>query len=222
MVCLLPLWYPCCCGTLAAAVVCLLSQVPCKGRGESPDPLAVNMAVWEIRKTLSEQPNLFILVHCTHGFNRSGGDVWARPCIPTRRSLSHEDDVRTQTGCCGAGGSTHMCPYLTQTVVRSGRVMPSKVCVAAKAPCMALLTEHTQGCMCKLTIMMQRCDALAAAGFVIVSACMRLLAERGWCVERLLRRFSQQVRLCSHGFKAQQAPCACDTLCLAALLSAAP
>jgi hypothetical protein len=80
----------CCCGMLAAAAaavclllllrytctaVCLLRQVPCKGRGESPDPLAVNMAVWEIRKTLVEQPNLFILVHCTHGFNRSGGQT---------------------------------------------------------------------------------------------------------------------------------------------------
>lgn len=47
-------------------------QVPCRGRGESPDPLAVNMAVWEIRKSLAAQPNLYILVHCTHGFNRSG------------------------------------------------------------------------------------------------------------------------------------------------------
>lgn len=31
-----------------------------------------------------------------------------------------------------------------------------------------------------------------AAGFVIVSAAMRLLAERGFCVERLLRRFAAQ------------------------------
>jgi len=46
--------------------------VPCIGKGESPDPLAVNMAVWEIRKCLAAQPNLYILVHCTHGFNRSG------------------------------------------------------------------------------------------------------------------------------------------------------
>jgi protein tyrosine/serine phosphatase len=30
------------------------------------------MAVWEIRKALVAQPNLYILVHCTHGFNRSG------------------------------------------------------------------------------------------------------------------------------------------------------
>jgi hypothetical protein len=57
------------------AACCVLSaapQIPCRGRGESPDPLAVNMAVWEIRKALSSQPNLYILVHCTHGFNRSG------------------------------------------------------------------------------------------------------------------------------------------------------
>lgn len=50
----------------------LCHQVPCRGRGESPDPLAVNMAVWEMRKSLAAQPNLYILVHCTHGFNRSG------------------------------------------------------------------------------------------------------------------------------------------------------
>jgi hypothetical protein len=29
------------------------------------------MAVWEIRKTLA-QAHVYILVHCTHGFNRSG------------------------------------------------------------------------------------------------------------------------------------------------------
>lgn len=53
-------------------------QIPCRGRGESPDPLAVNMAVWEIRKALATQPNLYILVHCTHGFNRSGA-CWPAP-----------------------------------------------------------------------------------------------------------------------------------------------
>eukprot|EP00775_Hariotina_reticulata_P011715 gene11715-11860_t len=74
-------------------------KVPCRGRGQSPDPLAVNMAVWEIRKTLA-QADVYILVHCTHGFNRSG--------------------------------------------------------------------------------------------FIIVCAALRLLAERGFCVERLLRRFAEQ------------------------------
>jgi hypothetical protein len=48
------------------------AQVPCRGRGVSPEPLAVNMAVWEIRKALEANPNFYILVHCTHGFNRSG------------------------------------------------------------------------------------------------------------------------------------------------------
>jgi hypothetical protein len=31
------------------------------------------------------------------------------------------------------------------------------------------------------------------AGFIIISACMRLLADKGYCVERLLRRFKDQV-----------------------------
>eukprot|EP00878_Enallax_costatus_P034032 GHUV01037636.1.p1 GENE.GHUV01037636.1~~GHUV01037636.1.p1 ORF type:complete len:370 (+),score=82.94 GHUV01037636.1:1124-2233(+) len=47
-------------------------KVPCRGRGVSPDPLAVNMAVWEIRKALAAEPHNYILVHCTHGYNRSG------------------------------------------------------------------------------------------------------------------------------------------------------
>lgn len=47
-------------------------QVPCRGRGVSPEPLAVNMAVWEIRKCMAANPAFYILVHCTHGFNRSG------------------------------------------------------------------------------------------------------------------------------------------------------
>eukprot|EP00879_Flechtneria_rotunda_P016344 GHRR01017100.1.p1 GENE.GHRR01017100.1~~GHRR01017100.1.p1 ORF type:complete len:318 (+),score=60.02 GHRR01017100.1:324-1277(+) len=47
-------------------------KVPCRGRGCSPDPLAVNMAVFEMRKALEFNPNAYILVHCTHGYNRSG------------------------------------------------------------------------------------------------------------------------------------------------------
>ncbi|WIA08218.1 hypothetical protein OEZ85_007667 [Tetradesmus obliquus] len=47
-------------------------KVPCRGRGVSPEPLAVNMAVWEIRKCMAANPAFYILVHCTHGFNRSG------------------------------------------------------------------------------------------------------------------------------------------------------
>ena len=41
----------------------------------SPEPLAVNMAVWEIRKCMAANPAFYILVHCTHGFNRSGALV---------------------------------------------------------------------------------------------------------------------------------------------------
>jgi hypothetical protein len=78
-------------------------------------------------------------------------------------------------------------------------------CDAVKGPRMALLTQHTQACMSTLTMVLRRCGSSAAAGFVIVSACMRLLAERGWCVERLLRRFCNQVRMYTQGFKAQSA-----------------
>lgn len=62
-------------------------QVPCRGRGQSPTPLAVNMAVWEIRKALMMQPNIYILVHCTHGFNRSG--EWGRALLPGQHQQPH-------------------------------------------------------------------------------------------------------------------------------------
>jgi hypothetical protein len=37
------------------------------------------------------------------------------------------------------------------------------------------------------------CCVCGPAGFVIVSAVMRLLADKGFCVERGLRRFTAQV-----------------------------
>lgn len=36
--------------TLSCFVLCPCCQVPCRGRGQSPDPAAVNAAVWELRK----------------------------------------------------------------------------------------------------------------------------------------------------------------------------
>jgi hypothetical protein len=48
------------------------SQVPCRGKGQSPQAEAVNKAVYEIWRYVSYNPDRFVLVHCTHGFNRTG------------------------------------------------------------------------------------------------------------------------------------------------------
>ncbi|GAX84577.1 hypothetical protein CEUSTIGMA_g11998.t1 [Chlamydomonas eustigma] len=47
-------------------------KVPCRGRGQTPPPAAVNQAVWEIFTFLEYFPQRYVLVHCTHGFNRTG------------------------------------------------------------------------------------------------------------------------------------------------------
>jgi mRNA-capping enzyme len=55
-------------------------KIPCRGRGRSPDPTAVNQACWEIRKALLNSPETYILVHCTHGFNRTGYVICSALC----------------------------------------------------------------------------------------------------------------------------------------------
>ncbi len=52
----------------------LYAQIACRGRGQSPQPSEVNEAVWHIFAH-HQQPELkdkYILLHCTHGFNRTG------------------------------------------------------------------------------------------------------------------------------------------------------
>ena len=45
----------------------------CKGKGESPNPEAVNQAVYLITKSWMADPYRHVAIHCTHGFNRTGG-----------------------------------------------------------------------------------------------------------------------------------------------------
>jgi mRNA-capping enzyme len=52
-------------------------KVPCRGRNEVPDPESVNTFVFEVMRFFSklkpgEAANKYILVHCTHGHNRTG------------------------------------------------------------------------------------------------------------------------------------------------------
>jgi mRNA-capping enzyme len=47
-------------------------QIPCRGRGQPPQPEAVNDLCWEIRSYMNRCPQGVALIHCTHGFNRTG------------------------------------------------------------------------------------------------------------------------------------------------------
>jgi hypothetical protein len=56
---------------LPAVLICW--QIPCRGRGVAPHEAMVNDFVWEVlcEVTRSRGTGL-VLVHCTHGFNRTG------------------------------------------------------------------------------------------------------------------------------------------------------
>lgn len=47
-------------------------KIPNRGRGEVPAPQAVNDFVFEVQSYINSNPAGYILVHCTHGFNRTG------------------------------------------------------------------------------------------------------------------------------------------------------
>lgn len=47
-------------------------QIPCQGRGEAPAPELVNEFVGDVVQYILQNPGGLIMVHCTHGFNRTG------------------------------------------------------------------------------------------------------------------------------------------------------
>ncbi|PNH08065.1 mRNA-capping enzyme [Tetrabaena socialis] len=49
-------------------------KIECRGRGESPKPSEVNEAVWHIymHQMDPDTRDKYILLHCTHGYNRTG------------------------------------------------------------------------------------------------------------------------------------------------------
>ncbi|PRQ19266.1 putative mRNA (guanine-N(7)-)-methyltransferase [Rosa chinensis] len=47
-------------------------KIPCKGRDSVPDNLSVNRFVYEVIRFKQMYPRKYILVHCTHGHNRTG------------------------------------------------------------------------------------------------------------------------------------------------------
>ena len=50
-------------------------QVPMQGRGAVPEPELVNHLFWLFLNYTLEYPEHFIVMHCTHGFNRTGAAV---------------------------------------------------------------------------------------------------------------------------------------------------
>lgn len=94
----------------------------------SPDPLAVNMAVWEIRKALAAIDNCYVLVHCTHGFNRSGETGPA---------------VRQSARRCGGGACRRLAPLpLHQSLVLLAIAAASAD--ASSARCHAVAAAHVR------------------------------------------------------------------------------
>lgn len=69
-------------------------QVPCRGRGEAPSPETVNSFIYHIKSFLnfwhSNGENKYIIVHCTHGFNRTGTMPWASPRVVLSTDLAGE------------------------------------------------------------------------------------------------------------------------------------
>jgi len=47
-------------------------KIRCRGRGQAPEPEAVNRFCWEVACCKNQCPTGLIIVHCTHGFNRTG------------------------------------------------------------------------------------------------------------------------------------------------------
>ena len=56
-------------------------QIQCRGRGEAPEPEAVNSFVWTLMTYLRAEPCKHVIVHCTHGFNRTGASTVLSCCV---------------------------------------------------------------------------------------------------------------------------------------------
>jgi len=47
----------------------VISELCC---AQAPEPEAVNQFVWDLFSYLMQNPDKWVVVHCTHGFNRTG------------------------------------------------------------------------------------------------------------------------------------------------------
>lgn len=69
---LLSLGHPRTASNLVPILTAAPPQIECRGRGESPQPSEVSEAVWRIFMHHVWYPDKYVLLHCTHGFNRTG------------------------------------------------------------------------------------------------------------------------------------------------------
>ena len=98
---------------------CVRLQIRCKGRGQAPQPDAVNEFCWSIcafnNMQQADRPILWTLVHCTHGFNRTGHHcahlhalqhASHRPCQPgcVASVIKQEVEADFSMGCKDAQG----------------------------------------------------------------------------------------------------------------------
>lgn len=60
-------------------------QVPMRGRGAVPTPASVNQVFWMAYcfKANPENRDKFIVIHCTHGFNRTGKTLRCHTIVTT-------------------------------------------------------------------------------------------------------------------------------------------
>ena len=58
------------------------AQFPMQGRGAVPHPEQINEIVWLVINFIKKHPGEWIVLHCTHGFNRTGGPHAGAPCSP--------------------------------------------------------------------------------------------------------------------------------------------
>jgi mRNA-capping enzyme len=67
-------------------------QVPMQGRGAVPEPELVNHLFWLFLNYTLEFPDKYIVMHCTHGFNRTGEATGIH--VPADRMLAHKQWAR--------------------------------------------------------------------------------------------------------------------------------
>ena len=90
------------------------SQIFCRGRGSAPEPEAVNDFCWALMSFIQDpdQNGKHAIVHCTHGFNRTGTDLcWLAACLVPVSCLGLQGKLGTATlkhsGSDDAGHFTH-------------------------------------------------------------------------------------------------------------------
>ena len=92
-------------------------QIPCRGRGQAPQPDAVNEFCWTItafnQHCQHEGKALWTIVHCTHGFNRTGNmsDYQKCTCSPATMHVTGQGSSVKQTAICDSSNQDNVRQY---------------------------------------------------------------------------------------------------------------